>query len=398
MTSRRDNTTMLVIECGVAQTRAGLVKNDEVERVWFGAALGDEPLDQTPQAGRQYFGRVTAINASLNAAFIDLGSGGDGYLALSKKLESTVNEGAVIRVEIKSPPRQRKGAVVKFVSSDELKDGSPGRCSPFQNPVIEALNNIGATATEILIDDGKMASQLRNQARGLEINHYTDTCPLFESFGIEPVLEEIFERSIDIAGGGRLIIDEAQALTAIDVDTAGLSALSSERLREKIAVAAAHESMRQIKRRNIGGHVVIDFPKLKSDISRNRFAEILRNTMSQIDGASGFSFSKSGLFSMTVPHRYQSFSERFTEIDSQNPIPGRYFSVEWQAQSAIRKLEHRLRANPTHHFHLQLGEALFNYIHAKDEWLRRLQERYSVRFSLILDEKRMKSHFEITEQ
>ncbi len=397
-TDAREKSAILVIECGAAQTRAALTEKGEVAQIWFGVALGDEQLDQLPHAGRQFLGRVTSIDTSLNAAFVDLSGGNVGYLALSKKLKPLLSEGAVIGVEIKSPPRQGKGAVLKFVSSEDSNSAPLGRCGVFESPVIEAVKAIGTTAVEILVDDGLAVSGLRSQNDDVTITHYTDAKPLFEAYGVEAIIEETFERSIDLAGGGRLTIDETQALTAIDVDTAGLSASSPERLREKIAVAAAQESIKQIKRRNIGGHVVIDFPKLKSDISRKRFAEALQEMTRQIDGVSGFSFSKSGLFSMTVPHRFQSFRERFTEADSQSPIPGRQFTLEWQAHSALRKLEHRLRVAPAAQFDLRLGETLFNYVNAQKAWLSRLQERHSLRFSLILDETRVKSDFEISEQ
>ena len=398
MTATRDKKTQLIIECGVVQTRSALVDNGEVTRLWIGPALGDEGLDQTPFAGHHFFGRVTSINASLNAAFVDLGDGGEGFLPLNKKLAALLSEGIAIRVEIKSPPRQGKGGVVSFVSADASNDDSLGKCPPFDSPVVDAITEIGAVAGEIVIDHGGAVSSLRSRSLDIEISHYTDTVPLFTAFGVESVFEAVFERFVDLVGGGRLVIDEAQALTAIDVDTAGLSASSSERLREKIAIAAAHESVRQIRLRQIGGHVVVDFPRLKSDTSRKRFTELLRKTMSQIEGAGAFSFSKSGLFSMTVPHRNLSFSEQFTEIDSQYPIPGRCFTLDWQAKMAINRLENRLQASPASRIQLCLSEALFNYIQTKDSWIDRLEERYSVRFELVLDNKRMTSHFEISEQ
>ncbi len=398
MSGQGDNKDILIIECGVAQTRAALIKDDDVAKIWFGPASGDEHLDQTPQSGRQYCGRVTSMNTSLNAAFVDLGACGSGYLTLTKKVESKLSEGAKIRVEVKSPPRQGKNSVVKFVDDSDLQGTDLGRCPPFDCPMFEAVKFIGASAGKILVDDGVAATRLRAHDIDAKIDHYTDAISLFEAFGVESVIDIAVGREVDLVGGGRLIIDEAQAVTAIDVDTAGLSASSSERLREKIAIAAARESARQIMLRNIGGHVIIDFPKLKSETSRKRFTDFLFLAMKQVDGARALGFSKSGLFSMTVPHQFQSLNERFSQADHQVPTPGRRFTTQWLAQTAIRQLEHRLRVVPSGTVQLQVGEALFNYIQNMDEWLKRLEQRQGGRFKLILDEKRVESDFEISEQ
>ena len=398
MTQAPDTTKQLIIECGIAQTRAALIRNDRAAKFWFGPARGDEHLDQTPRAGGRYVGRVKSINVSLNAAFVDLGDGRDAYLALNKKIEPHICDGALIGVEVKSPPRQSKGAVVKYTGVDDLDREIPGRCPPFRDAVLDATIAIGAEAGLVLVDDGAAATHLRVRKINAEILHHGDAVALFDSFGAEDALEEAFERNVPLPGGGRLVIDETQAVTAIDVDTAGLTASSPTRLREKIAMAAVEEAVRQIGLRNIGGHVVIDFPTIKGDAPRKRFNERLRIAMNTIDGAGAFSFSKSGLFSMTVPHQMQSLMERFTEDAEQSPLPGRCFTLDWQAQSAIRKLEHRLRATPTLKFHLRLGEELFAYIDARNDWLERLRERFGGRCELSIDDAMMERSFELSEQ
>ncbi|MBL4618753.1 MAG: ribonuclease E/G [Marinicaulis sp.] len=81
-----------------------------------------------------------------------------------------------------------------------------------------------------------------------------------------------------------MIIDEAQALTAIDVDSAGLTASSPTRLREKMAIAAGYEAAHQISLRNIGGHIAIDFPAMSGQGARERFNEHLKKAMASIEG------------------------------------------------------------------------------------------------------------------
>ena len=391
-------TSQLLIECGVAETRACLIEQDQPVRFWFGAARGDEHLDRTPRAGRRYVGCVMSVNSSLNAAFLDIGDGRDAYLPLNKKSVHEIHKGALISVEIKSPPRQAKGALLRYIGTHDEKSDAPGLYETNLDAVLEAVRLIGAEAEEILVDDGAAAAKLKSGYVNTRVRHETHPVSLFVTYGAEAALDSAFEPTAPIVGGGCLILDEAQALTAIDVDTDGLTASSPQRLREKIAIAAAYEASRQITLRNIGGHVVIDFPSISSSSARGRFNEQLKQAMNTIEGAGAFSFSKSGLFSFTVPHVMQSLAERFTEPAQTTPLPGRQFTLEWQAKSAIRKLEHRLTAAPQSRFDLRLGATLNSYITARGSWIGRLQERYGTRTEVINDETMEERGFDISEQ
>lgn len=391
-------TSQLLIECGVAETRACLMQRGEPARFWFGAARGDEHLDTTPRAGREYIGRVISVNSSLNAAFLDIGDGRQAYLPLKKNYAHEIRDGALIIVEIKSPPRQSKGALVRYVGIHRANVDAVGICTRNTDAALEAVNIIGPAANEIVINDGVVAAMLKASGIHDGVRHETHPLSLFESFGVEAVLESAFQQFVPIAGGGRLAINETQAVTAIDVDTSGLTASSPQRLREKIAIAAAHEAARQIRLRNIGGHVVIDFPSISSASARSRFNEQLKQAMNTIEGAGAFSFSKSGLFSFTVPHVMQSLAERFTEPTHAFPSPGRRFTLEWQAKSAMRQLEHRLSASAQSRFVLRVGLPLGDYLESHVLWTERLKEQYSARFNVIRDAAMEGRSFDVSEQ
>ncbi|GEM_PF-1450918 len=388
----------LIIECGAAATRAALTEGEEVVRFWFGPARGDEADDNEPRTGRRFAGRVKSINKGLAAAFVDIGDGRDAYLALNNKNEALVIDGALIGVAVKSPPRQGKGAALKFLEDQTLDCETPGRLGPVEDAAIEAARSIGEGADEIVVDDGAAVSALKAAAVTLAIRHETSPAALFETYGAESALDEAFERVVALPGGGRVVIDEAQALTAIDVDTGGLSAASPQRLREKIAFAAADETARQIRLRNIGGQIVIDFPTISGDAARKRFNEQLRKAMARIEGAGAFGFSKSGLYAFTAPHNAQSLLERFTEPAPFAPVSGRRFTLDWAAKSAMRALEHRLRAHPQIRLRLETGSSLYAYINAHGLWTQRLNERYGARFDWIADEALEERGFELAEQ
>ena len=412
-------TAVLIIECGVAQTRAALFEDGAVTRLWFGPARGDEETDQAPRKGRHFFGRVKSVNASLSAAFVDIGDGLDAFLPI-KKTQGAVSEGALIGVAIKSPPRQGKGASLKQLpdseflpsgegrktTNDEAGDKPakimpahlvPGRAPPFIDPAVEAANMIGERATTIVIDDAaaRAALSAAGLAAGIQYEEHFEA--LFDDYGASETLESAFGQTVALKGGGRLVIDEAQALTAIDVDSAGLSASSSVRLREKMALAAADEALRQIRLRNIGGHVVIDFPAIGAKAARAKLRERLAIGLSRIEDAGTSSFSKSGLFSFTAPHHAQSLLERFTEIAPGDPVPGRRFTLDWQAKSAIRACEHRLRAAPRVKLKLGVGAALYDFLRAQEIWLKRLEDRYGPRLEITANKKLEERGFDLSE-
>ncbi len=385
----------LVIECGVAETRAALLVEDQVWKFWFGPARGEEASDSFPRTGRRFAGRVKAVDKALNAAFVDLGDGGDAFLALKKKNEEHCIDGALIEVEIKAPPRQSKGAALRFIGP--LKEGGPGRLPPFEDAVVEAAQTIGDAADEIVVDEGAALRAL--QAAGFEnAHHESHLVSLFAKHGADQEFDAAFERIVSLQDGGRLIIDEAQALTAIDVDTGGLSASSPARLREKVAFAAAGEAMRQISLRNIGGHIVIDFPDIPGDAGRKRFQEHLRKMIVRLDGAGAGSFSRSGLYSFTAPHLALSLLDRFTEEDAAAPVAGRCFTLESAAKMAVAALERRMRSAPAARFRLSAGSALEDYISEKEKWRVRLTERYGPRFDIVTEDKTGDRSFDLTEQ
>ncbi|MEO1136500.1 MAG: ribonuclease E/G [Pseudomonadota bacterium] len=384
-----------IIECGAAETRAALLIDDVVWKVWFGPARGDEKIDEFPRAGRRFAGRVMRVDPGLAAAFLDLGDGQDAFLPLKKSNAAACVEGALLAVDIKSPPRQGKGALLRFAGA--MHSGAPGRMPPYNDPVLDAAEAVARDADELLVDDGA-ASRVLQSAGFHAAAHETHPVSLFVANGVDGEFEAAFDRVAALSDGGRLVIDEAQALTAIDVDTGGLSASSPARLREKVALLAANEAVRQVSLRKIGGHIVIDFPEITSDAGRNRFRDHLHKALSRLEGAGAASFSKSGLFSFNAPHRELSLLDRFTETAACDPVAGRRFTVDALAKRAIAGLERNLRSAPSARYHLILREDVNAYLALQSRWTERLVERFGARFEITAGMSEMEQGFELSEQ
>jgi ribonuclease G len=109
--------------------------------------------------------------------------------------------------------------------------------------------------------------------------------PLFESFGVEEVLESTLSRRVDLPSGGYLMIDYAEALTVIDVNSGSfIGRGKGARLEDTITktnLEAADEVVRQLRLRDIGGIIVIDFIDMSRSRNRDAVLKTLRKALDE---------------------------------------------------------------------------------------------------------------------
>src|SRR4051812_19278337 len=108
--------------------------------------------------------------------------------------------------------------------------------------------------------------------------------PLFEKFGIEDAFDAAMERRVDLPHGGYLMIDHAEALTVIDVNTGSYTGRGRGSLEDTIVktnLQAAEEVVRQLRLRDIGGIIVIDFIDMAYTRNRDKVLDVLRKALDQ---------------------------------------------------------------------------------------------------------------------
>jgi len=88
---------------------------------------------------------------------------------------------------------------------------------------------------------------------------YSDAAPLFEEYSLEQQIEEVYKREITLPQGGSIVIDETEALVAIDVNSGGFRKGDEEESAFRVNMDAAEEIARQLRLRDLGGLIVIDF-------------------------------------------------------------------------------------------------------------------------------------------
>lgn len=304
-----------------------------------------------------YKGRITRIEPSLEAAFVDFGSDRHGFLPLKEisreyfnkpveggrvNIKDVLNEGQEVIVQVDKEERGNKGAALTtFISlagrymvlmpnnpraggisrriegeerqelrealsglnapadmglivrtaglgrsTEELqwdldylvqlwtaiKDAAQGRQAPFliyqeSNVIIRAIRDyLRQDIGEVLIDshdayDEALAfiQQVMPQYAS-KVKLYQDPVPLFNRFQIESQIETAFQREVKLPSGGALVIDPTEALVSIDINSARATRGSDiEETALQTNLEAAEEIARQLRLRDIGGLIVIDF-------------------------------------------------------------------------------------------------------------------------------------------
>ncbi len=157
-----------------------------------------------------------------------------------------------------------------------------------------------------IIDDvGQISKRSTNK-----IHLYQDSIPIFERFNIENQIEQTFQRAVPLPSGGAIVIDETEALIAIDVNTGSHKNKGKENdTIFQVNCEAAAEIARQIRLRNIGGLIVIDFIDMKQRKHRNAVLSRMRTHMA-VDKAKNhiLPISALGIMQMTRQRIQESVS------------------------------------------------------------------------------------------
>ena len=153
-------------------------------------------------------------------------------------------------------------------------------------------------------------SQISQRSRS-KIAHYKDSIPIFERFNIERQIEQTFQRRVTLPSGGEIVIDETEALIAIDVNTGSHKARPGEEKNTilQVNLEAVQEVARQIRLRNIGGLIIIDFIDMKERRHRNQVYDMMVRAMSE-DKAKNhiLPISLLGIMQMTRQRQQESLS------------------------------------------------------------------------------------------
>ena len=291
-----------------------------------------------------------------------------------------------------------------------ISDAAVSRPAPFliyqeSKLIIRALrdylrNDIG----EILIDSPELYNDARefvqqvmpNNLRKLKI--YQETVPLFSRYQIETQIENAFERNVRLPSGGSIVVDQTEALTAIDVNSSKATKGSDiEDTAFNTNLEAAVEVARQLRLRDAGGLIVIDFidmenPRHQRDVEE-KLKDALRYDRARVQVGR---ISRFGLLEMSRQRLRPSLGESTQTVCPRCEGHGRIRSVESLSLSVLRLVEEQAMKEKTGQVLVQVPPAIANFLlNEKRKSLVEIEQRHDVPIIVVADDKLETPHFEI---
>lgn len=410
-----------------------------------------------------YKGKITRIEPSLEAAFVDYGAERHGFLPLKEiareyfpanynshgrpNIKDVLREGQEVIVQIDKEERGNKGAALTtFISlagsylvlmpnnpraggisrriegddrtelkealaSLELPDGmglivrtagvgksaealqwdlsfrlkhweaiqkaAESRPAPFlihqeSNVIVRAFRDyLRQDIGEILIDNPKVLELARQHIAALgrpdfssKIKLYTGEIPLFSHYQIESQIESAFQREVRLPSGGSIVIDSTEALTAIDINSARATRGGDiEETAFNTNLEAADEIARQLRLRDLGGLIVIDFidmtPVRHQRAVENRLREAVRQDRARIQISH---ISRFGLLEMSRQRLSPSLGESSHHVCPRCSGTGTVRDNESLSLSILRLIEEEALKENTQEVHAIVPVPIASYL------------------------------------
>ncbi|HEX5764262.1 MAG TPA: Rne/Rng family ribonuclease, partial [Woeseiaceae bacterium] len=284
------------------------------------------------------------------------------------------------------------------------------RPSPFliyreSNAVIRALrdylsNDIG----EILIDDEATFAEAKEFVEQVmpqnlkKLKLYTDAVPLFTRYQIETQIESAFAHSVTLPSGGSLVIDHTEALVSIDINSARATKGGDiEATALNTNLEAADEIGRQLRLRDLGGLVVIDFidmgPQKNQREVENRLRDAVRQDRARVQIGK---ITRFGLLEMSRQRLRPSLGESSYMTCPRCSGIGNIRSVESLALAILRIIGEEARKERTSKVIAQLPVEVATYLlNEKRNWVQSLESRNDTQVILVANSALETPHYQI---
>lgn len=211
---------------------------------------------------------------------------------------------------------------------------------------------------------GKISPELTKR-----VQFYDPKTPIFTAFNIEPEIEKLRQTKVPLPSGGTIVIQEAESLCAIDVNTGRFTGSKSQE--ETVTmnnIEAAEEVAHQLRLRNIGGIIVVDFIDMKKASNRQRVMETFQHAV-QNDRAKIriLPITRLGLIEMTRERRRESTISLMTDECPECLGSGRVLSAESMRVRVQREIHELTRGRPGGNIRLVLHPQLADAFLAKQK-------------------------------
>ena len=297
-------------------------------------------------------------------------------------------------------------AAWRAIAEAALSKPSPFLIYQESRLIIRALRDyLRADIGEILVDTDEMYQDARQFMEQVmpqslrKLKHYTDDIPLFNRFQIESQIENAYERTIRLPSGGALVIDQTEALTAVDVNSARATKGGDiEETAFHTNLEAAEEVARQLRLRDLGGLVVIDFIDMSSSKHQRAVEDRLQGSLKYDRARVQLGrISRFGLLEMSRQRLRASLGESSQIVCPRCEGHGRMRSVESLSLSIIRVAEEHAMKENTGQVLVQAPVEIANFLlNEKRSALREIEARHDAPIVIVADEQLHTPHYEVT--
>ena len=293
---------------------------------------------------------------------------------------------------------------------EAIKKVVVNRPSPFliyreSNAIVRALrdyltNEIG----EILIDDENTFEEAQEFVDQImphnqrKLKHYVDPVPLFTRYQIETQIESAFAHSVTLPSGGSLVIDHTEALVSVDINSArATKGADIETTALNTNLEAAEEVARQLRLRDLGGLIVIDFidmgPQRNQRDVENRLRDSVRMDRARVQIGK---ITRFGLLEMSRQRLRPSLGESSYLTCPRCSGIGNIRSVESLALAILRIIGEEARKERTAKVIAQLPVEVATYLlNEKRNWVQNLESRNDTQVILVANSALETPHYQI---
>jgi len=293
---------------------------------------------------------------------------------------------------------------------NSIDDASKDRKAPFliyqeSNVIIRAIRDyLRKDIGEVLIDSKKVYDEAQGFVQQVmqdfqhKIKLYSDETPLFSRFQIESQIETAFEREVKLPSGGSIVIDPTEALVSIDINSSrATKGADIEETALNTNLEAADEIARQLRLRDIGGLIVVDFidmgPARNQRDVENRMRDALEADRARIQLGR---ISRFGLLELSRQRLRPSLGETSSIVCPRCNGQGHIRDVKSLALSILRLIEEEVMKERTGEIQAQVPVAVATYLlNEKREPLRAIEDAHNVRVVIIPNQNLETPHFEV---
>jgi len=257
---------------------------------------------------------------------------------------------------------------------------------------------------EILIDEESLYEDAREFMQQVmptslrKLKLYKDDTPLFNRYQIESQIESVFDRQVRLPSGGSIVIDQTEALTAIDINSAKATKGSDiEETAFNTNLEAAVEIARQCRIRDAGGLIVIDFIDMDSPRHQREVEDKLKDAL-KLDRArvQVGRISRFGLLEMSRQRLRPSLGEATQIVCPRCEGHGQIRSVESLALSTLRLIEEHAMKDNTGQVLVQAPPTVANFLlNEKRASVVEIELRHKAHVVIVADDKLETPHIEI---